>query len=140
MCDSHIVTDHVSENTRIRFLHGCKFNVEYAMEILLGSERWRYKNQMDTMNVREFYENYHRSNCIVGHDPDGRPLVYSRCRDWRLGDFPSVNHSKIIVLLTDYLFSTMPPTCDSYIWLFDLEGFGYEHLYIEPMKEVINTI
>ena len=28
LCDKHIITDHLSENTRIRFLYGFRFNVE----------------------------------------------------------------------------------------------------------------
>lgn len=95
---------------------------------------------MDTLMAREVYEQHHRSNCLVGRDSDGRPVIYTRCAEWGLGVIPPSMQSQSICMLTDYLFATMPVQCDTYIWLFNLEGFGYEHLYIEPMKEVINTI
>lgn len=34
----------------------------------------------------------------------------------------------------------MPPNVDQYIWVFNLEGFGYSDFYIEPMKSIITTL
>ena len=34
----------------------------------------------------------------------------------------------------------MPPTVDSYVWVFNINGFGYQHLYLDEIKQVINTL
>ena len=34
----------------------------------------------------------------------------------------------------------MPPNIDSYIWIFDLEGFGYSDFYLDSMKRIISAI
>ena len=44
------------------------------------------------------------------------------------------------MFLNDYIFATLPGNVDSYVWIFNLEGFGYSHFYLEAMKDVINTI
>ena len=34
----------------------------------------------------------------------------------------------------------MPATVDSYIWIFHIDGFGYEQFYINDIKLVITTL
>ena len=44
------------------------------------------------------------------------------------------------MFLTDHIFATLPPNVDTYIWIFDLEGFGYNHFYLEASKQIINAM
>ena len=44
------------------------------------------------------------------------------------------------MFVADYVFARMPPNVDKYTWLFNLEGFGYSHMYLDAMKGFINTI
>ena len=45
-----------------------------------------------------------------------------------------------MMFLTDHIFATMPPQMDSYIWVFNLEGFGYQHFFFEAMKSIVSYI
>ena len=44
------------------------------------------------------------------------------------------------MFIKDYVFATMPVTVDSYIWVFNIEGFGYQHFYIDAIKQILNTL
>ena len=88
LCDQHIVTDHLSQNHRLRFLIGCKFDMNSAMEYLITSERHRYEIGCETLTGEEVYSYEHRAHAIIGLDKDKRPVVYSRCTMWNLGSIP----------------------------------------------------
>lgn len=45
-----------------------------------------------------------------------------------------------MIFLTDYMFARMPPNVDNYIWIFNVEGFGYSQCYIDQMKNLIKMI
>ena len=34
----------------------------------------------------------------------------------------------------------MPPTVDSYVWVFNIDGFGYSHFFIDDIKQVIDFL
>ena len=44
------------------------------------------------------------------------------------------------MFIADYVFARMPPNVDKYNWLFNLEGYGYSHMYLDAMKGFVNTI
>ena len=57
LCDANIALDHLSENHRLRYLHGLKFDVQRAFDILLLAERTRYNFGCDRVSgedVRNF--------------------------------------------------------------------------------------
>lgn len=140
MCDSHVILDYLPQNHRLRFLHGNHFNVQKAFDNLLESERIRYRLGCDRVTGKEVYDFGHRAGAIIGRDVEGRPVIYTRCADWQLGVITVEQQQQNILLIKDYVFATMPPTVDQYIWIFNLEGFGYNHFYMEDIKMIITTL
>ena len=106
LCDGHIVTDHLSENTRIRFLYGFSFNIQEAFLKLIAAERWRYQNGADTLTGREFFEQGIRDKALIGRDIEGRAVAFTRCVDWQLARIPAILHCQNLMLLSDYIFAT----------------------------------
>jgi hypothetical protein len=49
LCDNHIITDHLSEEHRIRFLFGCKLNVQESFNILIQAETTRYELNVENL-------------------------------------------------------------------------------------------
>ena len=45
-----------------------------------------------------------------------------------------------MVFLNDYIYARLPNNIDNFIWIFDLEGFGYQHCYYDNMKQSIALI
>ena len=125
MCDQSIILDEIPENHRIRFLSACKFDVQSTFDFLIMSETIRYELGCDTITGPEIYDFGHRAGSIIGRDRDGRPVIYTRCADWQLGSLTPMQQKQNILFIKDYVFATMPPTVDSYVWVFNIDGFGY---------------
>ena len=85
LCDHHIVTDSLSQNHRLRFLIGCKFDIQMGMEYLISSEKHRYEIGCETLTGEDVFNYGHRAHCIIGVDRDGRPVVVSSCTELNLG-------------------------------------------------------
>ena len=79
------MTDHLSQNHRLRFLVGCKFDINNAMSYLISSERHRYEIGCETLTGEDVYSYGHRGLCIIGMDKDNRPVVFSQCTELDLG-------------------------------------------------------
>ena len=94
----------------------------------------------DRLTGEDVYAIGMHATCIIGRDRNGCPVVFTSPADWRLGELTSDQLVLNIMFLTDYLFATMPANRDSYIWVFNLEGFGYAHCYMETIKQCIKTI
>lgn len=43
LCNQSIILDYLSENHRIRFLHGSNFNIQVTYNLLIESETMRYQ-------------------------------------------------------------------------------------------------
>ena len=88
LCNQNVITDYIPENHRIRFLHGCKFDVQESFDLLIASETSRYELGCDRITGQEVFDYGHRAGSIIGRDIDGRPVIYTRCADWLLGIIP----------------------------------------------------
>ncbi len=49
LCDNHIITDHLSEEHRLRFLYGCKHVVQDAFNTLIQAETIRYDLRVEDL-------------------------------------------------------------------------------------------
>lgn len=90
LCENHIITDHLSENHRMRFLYGSKFDVDSAFQVLLRSETIRYEMGCETLTGSTIAGFIFKAHAIVGRDRDGRAVVYSEPMHWNLGNLTSV--------------------------------------------------
>mmetsp|Transcript_3656 Transcript_3656/g.4885 ORF Transcript_3656/g.4885 Transcript_3656/m.4885 type:complete len:122 (-) Transcript_3656:103-468(-) len=45
-----------------------------------------------------------------------------------------------MMFLSDYIYARLPNNIDNFIWIFDLEGFGYQHCFYDHMKRCITLI
>ena len=46
----------------------------------------------------------------------------------------------MIMIMNDYLYSTMPSNCDNCIWIFDIDNLGLSQLYMDELKAIIKFV
>ena len=55
LCQENLITNSLTTNHKLRFLSGCFFDVDMALEELIKCEKWRYENSCDTLVLSDVY-------------------------------------------------------------------------------------
>ena len=77
LCKQDPVVSWVSENIKLRFLQGYKFDVQQSFNALLEAETWRFNNKCDTLTQEDIRPNLDmKAYGICGQDKEGRLVVF----------------------------------------------------------------
>ena len=106
----------------------------------MRAEKNRYRIGCDSLTGADVLALRQRTHCIIGKEVGQRPVVYTVCADWLLGEITPDDQIRTMMFLHDYIYARLPNNIDHFIWIFDLEGFGYQHCYYDQMKQSITLI
>ena len=140
LCKQDPLVSWTSENHKLRFLQGYKFDVDAAFKALMDAETWRYENNADTLTQDDIRANLDmKSYGICGQDKDGRYIVYCRASNL-IPELTTPNQSeRYMMYFLDSVVSKLPPNHDSIIMIYDVAGVGYKNFSKDIGLALIST-
>ncbi|KAI1003519.1 CRAL-TRIO domain-containing protein [Podosphaera aphanis] len=147
----------------LRFLRARQWNVEKALIMMISTMRWRLteahidddviKNgELYALNEssesdparrkfgKEFLDHFRKGKSYVhGIDKKGRPLVYVRVRQHKIGEMSEESLERFTVYVIETARMILVPPIETASVVFDMTGFSMANMDYAPVKFMIKV-